>query len=194
MFKRRKPLNLFQHAREMFWPTMGWRRAFRYVKLRVTRMSDSTHRIAAGFAVGASVAFTPIIGTHFIQAALIAWIFRLNLLAALIGTWVANPWTIPFIWWGSIKFGAFLFSFLGVRAKTELPPHMDFTIFWDLLTHHPVSILLPWLTGGYLMALLTFPVSYYVFYKFVHGAKVARKKVRIHNVHKVAKEVTGQAR
>lgn len=194
MFKRRKPLNLFQHARELFWPTMGWSRAFRYVKLRVVRMSDSTHRIAAGFAVGASVAFTPIIGTHFIQAALIAWIFRLNLLAALIGTWVANPWTIPFIWWGSIKFGAFLFSFLGVRAKTELPKDMNFTIFWDLLTHHPVSILLPWLTGGYLMALLTFPVSYYVFYKFVHGAKVARKKVRIHNVHKVAKEVTGQAK
>ncbi|MCE7887689.1 MAG: DUF2062 domain-containing protein [Alphaproteobacteria bacterium PRO2] len=194
MFKRRKPLTLLQHARELFWPTMGWRRAFRYVHLRVARMSDSTHRIAAGFAVGASVAFTPIIGTHFIQAALVAWIFRLNLLAALIGTWVANPWTIPFMWWGSIKLGAFLFSFLGVQAKTELPHDMDFHVFWDLLTHHPVSILLPWLTGGYLMALLVFPLSYYVFYKLVHGTKLARKKVQIHNVHKVAREVTGQTR
>jgi uncharacterized protein (DUF2062 family) len=192
MFKRRKPLTLFQHSREMLWPTMGWRRAFRYAKLRVTRTSDSTHKIAAGLAVGASVAFTPIIGTHFIQAALVAWIFRVNLLAALTATWIANPWTIPFMWWGSIKLGAFLFSFFGVRAETELPRNMDFPVFWDLLTHDPIRILLPWLTGGYLIALLVFPFSYYVFYKLVHGAKLAKKKVRIHNVHKVAKEVTGQ--
>ncbi len=192
MFKRRKPLSPLQHARELFWPTMGWRRAFRYVKLRVTRMSDSTHRIAAGLAVGTSIAFTPILGTHFIQAGLLAWLFRLNLLAAIIGTFFANPWTIPFMWWGSIKLGAFLFSFLGVRASTTLPHHLDLRLFWDLLIHEPVRILLPWLVGGYLLALLVFPVAYYVFYKLVRGAKLAKKKVRMHAVHKVAKEVTGQ--
>jgi len=194
MFKRRKPLTLLQHAREMLWPSMGWHRVFRYIKLRLTRTRDSTHRVAAGLAVGASIAFTPIIGTHFIQAALVAWVFRVNLLAALVATWIANPWTIPFMWWGSIQLGAFLFSFIGIQAHTALPKHITFSVFWDLLTHEPMRILLPWLTGGYLMALLVFPVAYYVFYQLVHGEKVAKKKVQIHNVHKVAKEVTGQTR
>ncbi len=192
MFKRRKPLTPLQHARELFWPSMGWRRAFRYVRLRITRMSDSTHKIAAGLACGTSIAFTPILGTHFIQAGLLAWIFRLNILAAIIGTFLCNPWTLPFMWWGSIKLGAFLFSFLGVRVSEALPHHMTFQVFWDLLTHEPVRILLPWLTGGYLLALLAWPPAYFMFYYMIRGAKAARTQVRLMEVHQVAKEVTEQ--
>ncbi len=192
MFKRRHPHTLLQHLRELCWPSMGWRRAFRYVRLRIARMSGSTHKIAAGLACGAAVAFTPILGTHFIQAALLAWLFRLNIFASIIGTFLANPWTIPFMWWGSIKLGAWLFSFFGIRAATALPHHMDFRLFWDLLTQEPVRILLPWLTGGYLLALLAWIPSYIVFYYLVRAAKIARKKVRVHKMHKVGVEVTGQ--
>jgi uncharacterized protein len=193
MFKRRTPQTTLQHARELIWPSMGWRRTARYVHLRITRMSDSTHKIAGGLAVGTAVAFTPILGTHFIQAALLAWIFRLNLLAAIIGTFLANPWTIPFMWWGSIELGAFLFSFFGVHAETALPHHMTFKLFWDLLTHEPVRILLPWLTGGYLLAFVSWPPAYIFFYWMVRGMKDARTQLRLHKVHVVAKEVTGQA-
>jgi uncharacterized protein (DUF2062 family) len=119
---------------------MGWKRAFKYVRLRITRMSDSSHKIAAGLACGTSVAFTPILGTHFIQAALLAWIFRLNILAAIIGTFLANPWTIPFMWWGAIKLGAFLFNLFGVHTKNVIPHHMTFHEFWQLLTHEPMTI------------------------------------------------------
>lgn len=192
MFKRRHPHTPLQHLRELCWPSMGWRRATRYVRLRITRMSDSTHKIAAGLAVGTSIAFTPVLGTHFIQAALLAWIFRLNFLAAIIGTFLANPWTIPFMWWGSIRLGAAIFALIGVRAETNLPHHMDFHMFWDLLTHEPVRILLPWLTGGYLLALLAWVPSYFIFYYTVRGAKAAKVKARIRKVHKVAMEVTGQ--
>lgn len=194
MFKRRKPLTKFQHLRELCWPTMGWRRAGRYVYLRIVRMSDSTHKIAAGLATGVAIGCTPVLGTHFIQAALLAWIFRLNILAALIGTFWANPWTIPFIWWGSIELGAKIFSFFGVEAKHTVPDHLDFAMLKELLFHEPVRILLPWLVGGYLIALLSWVPSYGVIYFFVRGAKAARKKVKMHKLHKVAMEVTGQRR
>ncbi len=192
MFKRRTPLTHFQHVRELCWPSMGWRRSFRYVRHRIVRMSDSTHKIAGGLATGIAVAFTPILGTHFIQAALVAWIFRFNIMAALIGTFFCNPWTLPFMWWGAMKIGEFLFSFLGVQALMTLPQHMDFHEFWKLLVNEPVRILLPWLVGGYLLAFLVWPFSYFLFYHLVRSAKNARARIRLSKIKQVAREVTGQ--
>lgn len=192
MFKRRAPIGLLKHTRESVWPSMGWKRAVRYTYLRVMRASDDTHKIAGGLAIGTAVAFTPILGTHFIQAALLAWIFRCNIVAAIATTWLANPWTIPFIWWGSIVIGAWVFSFLGIQTETAFTQHMDFPLFWHLLTHQPVSVLLPWLTGGYLLALAICLPAYFSFYYLVRSAKTARVNARKHAMHKVAMEVTGQ--
>lgn len=192
MFKRRKPLTPLQHLRELCWPTMGWRRAFKYVHLRITRMSDSTHKIAGGLAVGTSIAFTPILGTHFIQAGFLSWIFRLNILCAIIGTFLANPWTIPFIWWGSVRLGAWIFYWLGLDAEVISPHEMNFHELMFMLHHKPFTILLPWLTGGYTMAIVFWLPAYFLFYYLVRGAKIAKVKAKLRAAHVVAKEVTGQ--
>lgn len=195
MFKRRNPRTLLQQARELAWPSMGWGRTFKYARLRILRLPDSTHKIALGLAIGTSIGFTPIVGTHYIQVFLFCWIFRGNIIASLVSnTFFANPWTIPFIWWTSIKVGAWVFGFFGIEAHTALPADLSFKLFWDLLTHDPVRILIPWLTGGYLLAILSFPIGYYVFYKMITGAKAAKRKVKVHAAHRVAKEVTGQRR
>lgn len=194
MFKRRTPHTPLRLIREMFWPSMGWIRALRYVRLRIIRLSDSTHKIAAGLAIGAAISFSPLIGTHFIQAGAIAYFIRANVLSSLIGTFVGNPWTFPFIWWGSIKFGAFLFGVMGLAAGTAIPEHMGFSAFWEIVTSHPLQIFMPWLLGGYLLAVIVWPIAYYSFFQMVKGAKLARKKARLRKVHKVAKEVTGQAK
>ncbi len=192
MFKRRKPRNILQNTRELFWPSMGWIRAVHYTKHRITRLSDSTHKIAAGLAIGAAVSFSPFLGTHFIQAGAIAYLTRTNFIASLIGTFVGNPWTFPFIWWGAIGLGSYVMSFFGIATNHSLPEEMDFGTLWDLMLHDPFRIFLPWLIGGYLMALLIWPVAYGVFYQLVKGAKIARRKSRMRKVHKIAKEITGQ--
>jgi uncharacterized protein len=192
MFKRRKPLGRLAHARELLWPSMGWRRSFRYIRHRIVRLSDSNRKIALGLSLGAAVSFSPILGTHFIQVALLAWLLRANVLAALIGTFLGNPWTYPFIWWGSVEFGSYIMSFFGVTASHALPEHMDLGGLWNMATHHPVRLFLPWMIGGHILGFLVIFPSYALYYQLVRGAKQARSKARLRKVHIVAKEVTGQ--
>lgn len=192
MFKRRTPRTIMQNVKESIWPSSGWRRAFKYIRLRVVRLSDTSAKIAAGLAIGVAVSFSPLMGTHLIQAALIAYIIRANVIASLIGTIIGNPWTFPFIWWAAISLGSALFGLFGLPASTNLPEVMDISIFWDLVTHDPLRIFLPWMLGGYLIALVIWPFCYFFFYNLVKGAKAARKKALLHKVHKAAKDLTGQ--
>lgn len=194
MFKRRKPLTALQHVRELFWPSMGWRRMFRYIRLRIQRLSDSTHSIALGLAIGVAMAFNPFIGTHFFQVALLAWILRANILCGLVGNCVGNPWTFPFIWWAGIQFGAYLFRMLGLSASTHLPAHIDFGVITDMIVHNPFQLLLPWTIGGYVLGLLTVPVTYLVAYRVVKAGKLARSRAKLYKIHRVALEVTGENR
>jgi uncharacterized protein (DUF2062 family) len=190
MFQRRKPLTKLQHLRELFWPSMGWGRAIRYTRLRLIRMSDSTHRIALGIALGVAMSFNPLLGTHFIQAGLLAWLVGANIPCALIGTFAGNPWTFPFIWWGGIKFGAWVFHVLGLPASEQLPHHLDFEVLWHILRNQPLHLLLPWTIGGYLLGFMAMVPAYILSYRMVLAGKLARKKAKLYKIHKVAKEVT----
>lgn len=194
MFKRRTPRTVLQNIRELFWPSMGWIRAAKYTRLRIVRLSDSTQKIALGLAIGTGISFTPIIGTHFIQAGFLAYIFRANFLASLIGTFAGNPWTFPFMWWAAMAFGSFIFQSLGFSASVSLPEHVDFGVVWELIKTEPFRIFMPWLLGGYLLALLSVPLTYMLYYQLVHNAKKARIRVRERRLHRIAREVTGQPR
>lgn len=192
MFKRRIPLNILQTLRELFWPSMGWGRALEYTKHRVIRLSDTEQRIAFGLSIGAAISFTPIVGTHFIQAGFLALLFRANFLGALIGTFCGNPWTFPFMWYGAMEFGTFLFSLMGLPAEKALPSEMSLSVMWELITHEPMRVFLPWALGGYLMGIISILFTYPVFFYLIKGAKAAREKAKIRKAHKAAKKITGQ--
>ncbi len=98
MFRRRLKKPLHRRLCDFFWPNMGWRRTGSYWAHRVSRLPGSTYSIAAGFACGAAVSFTPFVGLHFILGGIWAWLMRANIIASAIGTAVGNPWTFPFIW------------------------------------------------------------------------------------------------
>lgn len=192
MFQRRRPRTALQNLKELFWPSMGWVRAAIYTKHRVVRLSDTTHKIALGLAFGTAISFTPLVGVHFVQAGILAYIFRANLIASLIGTFAGNPWTFPFMWWAAISFGSYLFHLFGLPASTALPDHVSFSIIWDTIRTEPFRIFLPWAVGGYLLAFLSIPFTYVIYRNLVKGAKIARRKARERKLHKVAKDVTGQ--
>ncbi|MZR15258.1 DUF2062 domain-containing protein [Maritimibacter sp. DP07] len=104
MFKR-NPRSYLRILVEFFYPRGGWYRASRYVIHRVRRLPDPADRIARGIAAGVFVSFTPLFGLHFVTAALIAWIIRGNMLAAVLATFVGNPLTFPFIAGFSLQLG-----------------------------------------------------------------------------------------
>jgi uncharacterized protein len=98
MFDRRNRPTWLQKLSDFFWPRIGFKRSVRYLGYRLARLPGTPYSLAAGFAFGAAISFTPFVGLHFILGGLFAWTFRANILASAIGTAVGNPWTFPFIW------------------------------------------------------------------------------------------------
>lgn len=113
MFKR-KPRSYMRAFTEFFYPRGGWYRATRYIIYRLRRLPDPADRIARGIAAGVFVSFSPLFGLHFVTAALIAWVVRGNLLAAVLATFVGNPITFPFIASISLRLGN---RFLGLPPR-----------------------------------------------------------------------------
>ncbi len=60
----------------------------------ILKVKESPHRIGLAFALGVFVGISPFLGLHYIGALLLAWLFRLNKLVAVVGVSVNNPWTI----------------------------------------------------------------------------------------------------
>ena len=123
MFKRREPLTLTRKAREMVYPTGGFKRATQYMLYRMRRLPDGPHRIARGVFAGTFVNFPPLFGFQFASAALLAWVMRGNILAALLATFLSNPVTTPLIAVGSLELGHWM---LGIREPMD---------FLDIVRH-----------------------------------------------------------
>ena len=64
MFRRRHPIPLWRRLQGWLWPHIGWRRLGIYLVKRLTRLPGTPHSIAAGFACGTAISFTPFIGFH----------------------------------------------------------------------------------------------------------------------------------
>ena len=141
MFRCRRQHGWGSRLRDFLWPRSGFRRAGAYVLHRVKRLPGSPYSIAAGFACGAAMSFTPYIGLHFLGAALVAWLIGGNLMASAIGTAVGNPWTFPFIWAGIYRLGCLI---LGCDAGDALPDDLTLSYIFD----HAVAILLPMTIGA----------------------------------------------
>lgn len=169
---------------------MGWLRAAKYTKLRLIRLPDTTHKIALGLAFGSAVSFTPLIGTHFAQAALLAWLFRANILSSFIGTALGNPWTFAFLWWSGFELGTTIFNFFGWHDAGTLPDYVDFSVVVEIMKTHPLDIFLPWMVGGYLLCLVVLLPFYYLYYWIIEGGRIARQKVLARKVTKRKKKET----
>ena len=127
MVSAHKSRSFLSNAREFFWPRMGWSRAFRYFWLRLNRLRATPHSISLGFAFGAFSSFTPFMGLHIALAWLLAHIFRGNMIAAIVGTVVGNPFTFPLIWLSTYQIGA---RFLGDASEETV---VQGSSFLDLL-------------------------------------------------------------
>ncbi len=97
-----------------------------YVLARLSRIPASSQSIAAGFACGAAISFTPFVGLHFVLSAILSWLFRVNIMSSLVGTVVGNPWTFPFIWVWIYELG----RWIGAGSGPGDAQSMDFSGFF----------------------------------------------------------------
>lgn len=175
MFKRRSPLSPVQQLKEMVWPSMGWVRAYDYFRHRVFRNADSAHKISGGLSMGMAVSFTPFLGTHILQAIFFAWLFRLNIVASVIGTLGGNWWTFPAMFWLDYVVGTAVFNAFGVDELIAMPETMTLQFLFE----NPLKLLLPLTLGGIICAILSWPVCYVLLYWPVKGMRRAYRYQRM---------------
>lgn len=169
MFKRRARRTFWGRAREFIWPQSGWRRAFAYMTHRIKRLPGTPQSIAAGVACGVAASFTPLVGFHFILAALLAWLIGGSIIASAIGTAVGNPWTFPFIWIGIYRLGALI---LGSDVSETLPEGFTLTYIVD----NPSAVLLPMAVGAVPAALVAWSVTYWPVLNIVTKYRELRRR------------------
>ena len=177
MFRRRKPTPLWQQLRGWFWPHIGWRRLGVYAVKRLTRLPGTPHSLAAGFACGVAISFTPFIGLHLILSVLLAYVLRAHPITAAAGTLIGNPWTFPFIWLSTFKLGKMV---LGSPAAHAAPvEHWTF----DKLFTDVGALIWPMTIGGVLLGLMAGFATYLVLVRVIAAYQDARRRRRERLAH-----------
>src|SRR6056297_1739014 len=90
------------------WRSWSFVRQTKLNLLRFIRLRGSPEEIAKGFALGIFIGMTPTFGIQMPLAFFFAWILRENKLAALVGVWITNPLTAPFIYASEYEIGRLL--------------------------------------------------------------------------------------
>lgn len=106
-------------------------------------LNDTVHRTALAFALGILIGLSPLLGLQTLLGLFIAFAFKLNRAAVLVGTLVNNPWTIPLIYSAEFLLGA---SLLGSARQTL--SGLKWGSFFSLSAFEQIkSILLPLFVG-----------------------------------------------
>lgn len=198
VFKRRNKLGLFRRIREWVMPRTGWRRALTYLGHRIKRLPDSSDRISRGIAFGVFISFTPLFGFHIIIALLMAKLFRGNVISALLGTAIGNPFTFPFIAVMAMgigkrlvgardtdhEFGGIRHAFgeaaIGIKSTVKSwfgygESELDrLVVFWN-------DVFFPYFIGGLIPGLTLSIASFYLSRPVIHAYQSLRRKKMLEN-------------
>ena len=132
--------------------SINLKRASIFYFLKLVRVKDSQDKLAIGFACGSMVSFSPFIGFHFLLAVIFAYIFRGNIVASLIGTFVGNPFTFPFIW-------IFIYKVGNIFFKNDQNVSLELT--FQSLFDQGYDILMPMLIGSLIVSIPIWLISYF---------------------------------
>jgi uncharacterized protein (DUF2062 family) len=93
----------------------------RKVLRRVLYSKSTPASIAGGMTVGIFVGMGPTFGFQMIPAAFIAALLRVNILAAVLGVWISNPFTAVPIYYSEYRLGRFILPYeAGSQAEAGI--------------------------------------------------------------------------
>ena len=136
----------------------------------VVGVHEQPERLAAAWAVGLTIGFSPLMGLHTVLALLLALIFRLNKVDVFLGTLVINPWTLPVYFPVAVFVGK---RITGVSVPRFVLPHPEEVLHAAVWREHAPwlrSVLLTWGAGATVLALVAGAVTFVVL----------RQMIRIH--------------
>jgi uncharacterized protein (DUF2062 family) len=124
-------------------------------------------RFASGMALGAFFALMPPLPFQMVGAGIIAFITRVNVPAALAGTWISNPFTTPFI--------VYLQYRLGCLMMGREPIHIAEGQLLSSLASAPLPYMLGILPSATILALVSYPLTL-IFWDLIHSRLEAARK------------------
>jgi hypothetical protein len=186
MFLRRRKLPLVERVRDFVWPRSGWWRSTRYVVHRVRRLPGSPWSIAAGFACGAFISFTPLFGLHYLLGATFAWIIRGSVIASVFGAMLG--WLYPLVMIWAYELGRWAIGAAGVH---RLPVHAG----WRYFTDHLWQAFVPTIIGSVPFAVAAAGLSFVVVYAIVDNyQRLRRRRHRLRHQAPTAPAIGGRQR
>ncbi len=134
---------------------MTFARSLRYIYLRFVRFRREPAELARGMAIGVFIGFTPALGFHMVLAVAFSMILQGNKIMAVLGTWIGNFVTLPFIFPVEYLIGKWLLggSHPNLRELSMTPSE---------ILHASWNILLPLSIGSLVMGGLAAIVAYFL--------------------------------
>ncbi|WP_020676121.1 DUF2062 domain-containing protein [Geopsychrobacter electrodiphilus] len=141
------------------WRRWSFFRQFKLNLIRLLRLQDSPHRIARGLALGLFLGMTPTFGVQMLLALFAAILLRENKLSAVVGVWVTNPVTAPFIYGLEYETG---------RILLGLPhPALGMEFNYQFLQKFGWQVITPLCLGSLLFGLASAFIGYGIVIKFI---------------------------
>ncbi|MDK2848914.1 MAG: uncharacterized protein PWP34_2267 [Desulfuromonadales bacterium] len=141
------------------WPVV---RQIKLLVVRFLRLRGAPEEIAKGLALGIFIGLTPTFGFQMVLAVFLAIMLRENKVAAVLGVWVTNPLTAPFIYALEYESGRILLNMDYVHMPASLSFSALKELGWDVLLPLSVGSLL-WAVlcsmAIYLAAIRIIPVT-----------------------------------
>lgn len=148
------------------WRLWGMPRQFKLNLIRLVRLRNAPDEIAKGLALGVFIGMTPTFGVQMPLAFLAAMLFCDSKIAAMIGVWVTNPVTAPFIYAMEYEIG---------RRALGLPhPDVPLHFTWQDLLQVGWEFALPLLVGSLVFGLLCAAITYPLALRFMPLLKNTR--------------------
>ena len=148
-------------------------------------VADTPRRTAAAFAMGVFFGFSPFLGFHTLLAIIIAFVFSLNRVAALLGVYSNLPWIIAPYYAIVTMIGAKLLGRTPPEGfKTELAGLFEQSLFhaefWDRLITILKPLLWPYTIGSLLGAAAMAAIAYPLALGFVTSRRRIREILHQH--------------
>ena len=136
----------------------GPRERFSQMLVRMRQLEGNPHFIALGMAVGIFVSITPIIPLQTIVAIALAFLVRGSKSAAVLGTWLSNPLTIPVVYYANYKLGCML---LGYQKTLDSIAFDSFSQLMDL----GLEVTWAMIVGGVVIGAIFGAAAYFITFR-----------------------------
>ncbi|HUM03010.1 MAG TPA: DUF2062 domain-containing protein, partial [Thermoanaerobaculia bacterium] len=150
---------------------MTGKKSFRERFMDMLGRDDPPEVVAASFALGVTISFTPLIGIHWLVALALAVVLKLNKVDVLLGTLVVNPLTIGPIAAVALPIGRLVF-----RAEREALSHLPWkeflnASFWAHAGPRMRVIGLQWAAGMLVLSLFAGSLTYVVLVNVIRARR-----------------------